>query len=173
MKTVWASLWKFEAYEARVRNFVDQETVYMSVLIQLGIDMDRGGVLITKDPFDKQNKGAIYISVTCGHNSAIVRNRNVPEQVLYNTRSKTAAVMTLSDQNEVFRFNTDGDLKVVPDKCANPKTKRVLSDLQIKTLSNVAANIKRIFGNKKEQNIEWGIMNGRIYIVQARPYIEK
>jgi len=33
--------------------------------------------------------------------------------------------------------------------------------------------IKRIFGGKKEQDIEWGIMNGRIYVLQARPYIEK
>ena len=32
MKTVWASLWNFDAYEARVRNYVNQDTVYMSAL---------------------------------------------------------------------------------------------------------------------------------------------
>ncbi|MBA3693323.1 MAG: pyruvate, phosphate dikinase, partial [Acidobacteria bacterium] len=50
LKTVWASLWNFEAYEARVRNYVNQRTVYMSALIQVGINMDSGGVMFTKDP---------------------------------------------------------------------------------------------------------------------------
>jgi phosphoenolpyruvate synthase/pyruvate phosphate dikinase len=33
--------------------------------------------------------------------------------------------------------------------------------------------IKRIFGGKVEQDIEWGIMGGKIYVLQSRPYIEK
>src|SRR5207342_1389853 len=61
VKKVWASLWKFEAYEARVRNYVSQKDVYMSALIQVGIDMTKGGVMITKDPFDADNQDAVYI----------------------------------------------------------------------------------------------------------------
>ena len=33
--------------------------------------------------------------------------------------------------------------------------------------------IRGIFGGKNEQDIEWGIMNGKLYIVQARPFIDK
>ena len=40
-------------------------------------------------------------------------------------------------------------------------------------LAKAAMNIRRVFGDDKDQDIEWGIMNGRIYIVQARPYIDK
>ena len=36
-----------------------------------------------------------------------------------------------------------------------------------------AIDIRRAFGGKKEQDIEWGILGGRIFIVQARPYIDK
>ncbi len=50
--------------------------------------------------------------------------------------------------------------------------KRVLSDLQARALAKTAIRIRGIFG-KKEQDIEWGILNGQIYIVQARPYIDK
>jgi hypothetical protein len=173
VKKVWASLWKFEAYEARMRNFVDQESVYMSALIQLGVDMDRGGVMISKDPFDNENQGAVYISAVCGHNSAVVTNSGIPEQTLFNPKTRATILMTLSDQTNSLRFDENGDLKEVPDKCANKQTKRVLSDAQVRSLASVATNIKRVFGNKKEQDIEWGIMNGRIYVVQARPYIEK
>jgi hypothetical protein len=49
----------------------------------------------------------------------------------------------------------------------------VLTDLQARSLARSAVAIKRAFGGTREQDIEWGILNGRIYIVQARPYIEK
>jgi len=171
VKKVWASLWKFEAYEARVRNYVSQKDVYMSALVQLGVDMTKGGVMITKDPFDNENKDAVYISAVCGHNSKVVDNSGLPEQILFNPKSNSVVVMTLSQQESALAFDENGDLKETSDKCANAQ-KRVLTDLQARTLAKTAIDIRRIFG-KREQDIEWGIMNGRIYIVQARPYIDK
>jgi hypothetical protein len=172
VKKVWASLWKFEAYEARVRNYVSQTDVYMSALIQVGIDMDRGGVMITKDPFDEENENAVYISAVCGHNSKVVDNKGIPEQILFNPKSNSIIVMTLSQQENSFVFDDDGDLKETRDKCANPQG-RVLSDAQARSLAKTAMNIKRIFGNKKEQDIEYGFIKGQLYVVQARPYLEK
>ena len=173
VKKVWASLWKFEAYEARVRNYISQTDVYMSALVQVGIDMDRGGVMITKDPFDERNENAVYISVVCGHNSPVVDNSGLPEQLLYNPKSRAVAVMTVSDKQNSFKFNPSGGLEELPDKCANPATKRILTDLQAQRLASTALTIKRIFGNRAEQDIEWGFLKGRLYILQARPYIEK
>ena len=171
VKKVWASLWKFEAYEARVRNYVSQKDVYMSALIQVGVDMTKGGVMITKDPFDSDNKDAVYISAVCGHNSKVVDNSGLPEQILFNPKSNSVVVMTLSQQESALAFDANGDLKETSDKCANAQ-KRVLTDLQARALAKTAMDIRRVFG-KREQDIEWGIMNGRIYIVQARPYIDK
>jgi hypothetical protein len=171
VKKVWGSLWKFEAYEARVRNYVSQTDVYMAALVQVGIDMTKGGVMITKDPFDDENKNAVYISAVCGHNSKVVDNSGLPEQIMYNPKSNSVIVMTLSDQKNSLEFDEAGDLRVTSDKCANAQ-KRVLTDLQARGLARTAINIRRIFG-KKEQDIEWGIMNGRVYIVQARPYNDK
>nr|MDQ3323022.1 pyruvate, phosphate dikinase [Acidobacteriota bacterium] len=171
VKFVWASLWKFEAYEARVRNYVSQTDVYMAALVQTGVDMDRGGVMITKDPFDDQHKNSVYISAVCGHNSKIPDNKGIPEQILFNPKSNSVAVMTLSQQKNALVFDDDGDLVEKPDFCAEQG--RVLSDLQARNLAKAALDIKRAFGNQKTQDIEWGIMNGRIYIVQSRPYLEK
>jgi hypothetical protein len=172
VKKVWASLWNFDAYEARVRNYVDQQGVYMSALVQTGVNMDRGGVMITKDPYDAENKDAVYISAVCGHNSKIPNNEGIPEQILFNPKSNSVVVMTHSQQQNALRFDeTSGDLKETPDVCS--KQNRILSDLQARSLAKTALNIRRIFGDRKEQDIEWGIMNGRVYVVQARPYIEK
>lgn len=172
VKKVWASLWKFEAYEARVRNYVDQQTVYMSALIQIGVNMDRGGVMISKDPFDEENENAVYISTVCGHNSQIPDNKGIPEQILFNPKSNSVILMTLSQQENSLTFDENGDLRETPDKCANPQSQRILTDAQVRMLAKTAITIRRVFGSRKEQDIEWGIMNGRIYIVQARPYFE-
>ena len=172
VKKVWASLWKFEAYEARVRNYVSQTDVYMSALIQIGVDMEKGGVMITKDPFDDRNTNAVYISAVCGHNSKVVDNTGIPEQILFNPKSNSVVVMTLSQQENALAFDAKGDLKETVDKCAGAK-KRVLTDLQARSLAKAAIDIRRAFGGKKEQDIEWGILNGRIYVVQSRPFIDK
>ena len=168
MKTVWASLWNFDAYEARVRNYVNQDTVYMSALIQVGVDMDSGGVMFTTDPFDRENKGAVYISAVWGHNDPITANKFVPEQVLFNPKSNAVQVLTLSQQDSVLKFGANGDLVETGEKF----NRRVLTDKNVRELVKVASTIKRTFGGKKEQDIEWGIMNGRIYLLQARPYID-
>lgn len=173
VKKVWASLWKFEAFEARNRNYVDHQTVYMSALIQLSVDMEKGGVMISKDPFDKENKNTVYMSVVCGHNSNVVNNTGIPEQVLFNPRSNSVVVMTYSDQKNSLKFDPAGGLIESPDKCANAVSKRILTDAQARSLAKIALDIRRIFGGKAEQDIEFGIMKGRFYIVQARPYIEK
>jgi len=169
LKTVWASLWNFEAYEARVRNYVNQRTVYMSALIQVGINMDSGGVMFTKDPFDPENKNAVYIAAVWGHNDPITGNKFVPEQLLFNPKSNAVQVLTLSQQDNILKFGAGGDLI----KTNAAVSRRVLTDRNVRELVKTAATIKRIFGGKKEQDIEWGIMNGRVYVLQARPYIEK
>lgn len=173
VKTVWASIWNFQAYEARERNFVEHSNTYMAVLIQVGVAMDSGGVLITKDPYDKQNKGAVYISSTFGHNLSVTSpaeatKRPIPEQVLFSPKSNSIQVLTRSDQETMFVPVAGGGLKEVPFS----SKRRVLSDRLARDLVQAADEIKAIFKGV-DQDIEWGIMKGRIYIVQARPYIEK
>jgi phosphoenolpyruvate synthase/pyruvate phosphate dikinase len=169
LKTVWASLWNFEAYEARVRNYINQRQIYMSALFQVGIDMDSGGVLITKDPFDPENEKAVYISAVSGHNDPVTGNKFVPEQLLYNSKSNAVQILTLSQQDSVLKFGANGDLV----ETGQTVQRRVLNDKNVRELVKTASTIKRLFGDKKEQDIEWGIMNGKVYILQSRPYIEK
>lgn len=175
VKTVWASIWNFAAYEARERNFVEHADTYMAVLVQVGIEMENGGVMITKDPFDAQNKGAVYISATWGHNLSVTnpgagdsKKRPIPEQILYTPKSNSVQVLTRSDQDTMFVTMPGGGLKEVPFD----KRRRVLNDLVARRLVKVANEIKKLFGGV-EQDIEWGIMKDKVYVVQARPYVEK
>jgi hypothetical protein len=169
VKTVWASLWKFEAYEARVRNYIDHETVHMSALVQLGIDMERGGVMFSADPFGSKGNQVAYISVVCGHNDQITANGGMPEQVLVDRRNGVVRVKTLSQITSTLRFSDAGGLAEAPGTCADPLSSRILSDSEATRLARIAGATKRLFGGKKEQDIEWGMIGTRIFILQSRP----
>src|SRR6478672_10900829 len=81
IKTVWASVWNFEAYEARERAGIDHTKVFMAVLIQEGINSESSGVMITTDPFNKTRKvPAIYISAKRGLGMRVVEGQKIAEQ---------------------------------------------------------------------------------------------
>ena len=167
IKTVWASLWNFEAYEARERAVIDHSRVYMAVLIQEGINSESSGVMITTDPFDKENKGATYISAKRGLGIKVVEGKRIAEQILFRTQSNAVQVLTRSDEDSLLTFDENGGVKEV----AITGERIVLTDAVIRRLVRAGAAIKRVFGGARDQDIEWAYMKGQIYIVQSRPFI--
>ncbi len=167
IKTVWASLWKFEAYEARERAGVDHLKVFMAVLIQEGINSESSGVMITADPYDKDNQGAIYISAKRGLGIKVVEGKKIAEQIIFRPRTNAVQILTRSAEDSLLTFDEQGGVKEVPIEGA----RAVLTDEVIRRLVRAASEIKRVFGGR-EQDIEWAYMRGQIYIVQSRPYIE-
>ncbi|MCA1613365.1 MAG: PEP/pyruvate-binding domain-containing protein [Acidobacteria bacterium] len=166
VKNVWSSIWNFEAYEARERAGIDHAKVYPAVLIQEGIDADSAGVLITADPYDAENRGAIYISAKRGLGIKVVEGRRVAEQIIFSPRSQAVRVLTRSDEESLLKFDAAGGVKEIPIT----GERVVLKDETVRRLARVAAQIKRLFGNR-EQDIEWVFRGEQIYIVQSRPYI--
>ena len=168
IKTVWASLWNFEAYEARERAGIDHAKVFMAVLIQEGINADSAGVMITTDPYDRDNRGAIYISAKRGLGSKVVDGgKRIAEQVIFRPRSNSVRVLTRSDEESLLTFDESGGVKEVPII----GERAVLTDAMVRRLARAATSVKRIFGGR-EQDIEWVYMGGQLYIVQSRPFIE-
>jgi hypothetical protein len=166
IKTVWASLWNFEAYEARERANVDHTKVFMSVLIQEGINSESSGVMITTDPFDQDNVGAIYISAKRGLGIKVVEGKRVAEQLIFRPRTNAVQVLTRSAEDSLLTFDENGGVKEVEIT----GERAVLTDQVVRRLVRAATNIKRVFKGR-EQDIEWAYMNGQIYIVQSRPFI--
>jgi hypothetical protein len=166
IKTVWASLWNFEAYEARERMAVDHSKIFMAVLIQEGINSESSGVMITTDPFNNENKGAIYISAKRGLGIKVVEGKKVAEQIIYQPRANAIQVLTRSDEDSLLTFDEKGGVKEI----AITGERIVLTDDVVRRLVNAATAIKRVFGSR-DQDIEWAYMKGQIYIVQSRPFI--
>lgn len=166
IKTVWASLWNFEAYEARERAGVDHSKVYMGVLIQEGINSESSGVMITTDPYNRENNDAIYISAKRGLGIKVVEGKKIAEQILFAPRSNSVQVLTRSAEDSLLAFDENGGVKEVPIT----GDRAVLTDEVVRRLARAAALIKSVFGGK-QQDIEWAYMRGEIYIIQSRPFI--
>jgi len=166
IKTVWASLWNFEAYEFRERANVDHSKIFMAVLLQEGINSESSGVMISTDPFDKENVGAIYISAKRGIGIKVVEGQRIAEQIIFRPRTNAVQVLTRSAEDSLLTFDENGGVKEVPIT----GDRVVLTDDVIRRLVRAATEIKRIFGSR-DQDIEWAFMKGQIYIVQSRPYI--
>jgi rifampicin phosphotransferase len=166
IKTVWASVWNFEAYEARERAAIPHTMVYMAVLIQEGINSESSGVMITTDPYDRDNTGAIYISAKRGLGIKVVEGRKIAEQIIFRPRTNAVSVLTRSEEDSLLTFDERGGVREIPIT----GERSVLTDEVVRRLVRAATDIKRIFGGR-EQDIEWAYMRGQIYIVQSRPYI--
>jgi len=166
IKTVWASLWNFEAYEFRERANVDHSKIFMAVLIQEGINSESSGVMISTDPFDKENVGAIYISAKRGLGIKVVEGQRIAEQIIFRPRTNAVQVLTRSAEDSLLTFDDKGGVKEVPIT----GDRVVLTDDVIRRLVRAANEIKRVFGSR-DQDIEWAYMKGQIFIVQSRPYI--
>jgi rifampicin phosphotransferase len=166
IKTVWASLWNFEAYEARERAGIDHAKAFMAVLIQEGVNADSAGVMITTDPYDAENREAIYISAKRGLGIKVVEGQKIAEQIIYNPRAQAVRVLTRSAEDSLLTFDDRGGVKEIPIT----GERVVLNDEMVKRLAQAAALIKRVFGGR-EQDIEWVVVRDQVFIVQSRPYI--
>lgn len=167
VKTVWASVWNYEAYEARESFGMNHFGVFPAVLIQEGINADSAGVVITTDPFDRSDRGAVYINAKRGLGIMVVEGKRVAEQVIYRPRSGTIQVLTRSDEDTMLEFDEGGGVKEVKIE----KQRAVLTDPVARRLALCALQIKRVFGGR-DQDIEWVYSRGRLFIVQSRPYLE-
>jgi rifampicin phosphotransferase len=170
VKTVWASVWNFEAYEARERAGIDHTKIYMAVLIQEGINSESSGVMITADPFNREinpiKKDTIYISAKRGLGMKVVEGQRIAEQVIFVPIANAVQVLTRSEEDSLLTFDEHGGIKEIPIS----GERIVLTDDVVRRLAAAAASIKRVF-HGKDQDIEWAYMKGQIYIVQSRPYI--
>jgi hypothetical protein len=166
IKTVWSSLWNFEAYEARERVGVDHTKIFMAVLLQEGINSESSGVMITADPFDNENKGVVYVSAKRGLGIKVVEGKRIAEQLIFRPRTNAIQVLTRSAEDSLLTFDENGGVKEVPIT----GERNVLTDDVVRRLVRAATAIKRVFGSR-DQDIEWAYMKGQIYVVQARPFI--
>ena len=167
VKTVWASVYNFEAYEARRAAGFPQDGVVMAVLVQLAVASDISGVMITRDPFDAKRPYVTYISAKRGLGIKVVEGKRVAEQVMYSSWSKAVQVLSRSAEDTQLIADAAGGVREVPIT----GSRIVLSDSLVERLAAAGKHIKQRLGGV-DQDIEWAVRDNKIVILQARPYVD-
>ncbi|WMD22702.1 PEP/pyruvate-binding domain-containing protein [Achromobacter seleniivolatilans] len=167
VKTVWASVYNFEAYEARRAAGIGQDGVVMAVLVQQAAASDSSGVMITRDPFDASRRYVTYISAKRGLGIKVVEGKRQAEQIMYSSWSKAVQVLSRSAEDTQLVADAAGGVREVPIE----GSRQVLNDALVARLATVGSQIKLRLGNA-DQDIEWAVQGDKILILQARPYVD-
>jgi hypothetical protein len=197
IKTVWASVWNYEAYEARESFGMNHFGVYPAVLIQVGINADSAGVAITCDPFnqsetkgtegedpfqspgpDGRAPGKTREANKRQATTAVYINakRGLGMKVVEGHRvSEQVIYRPASDTIQVLTRSSEDSMLQFDEKGGLKEIKidqdrRVLTDPMVRKLAGAAIEIKKVF-REVNQDIEWVFAKGQLYIVQSRPFI--
>ena len=164
VKTVWASVYNFEAYESRRRAGIPDSLIRMSVFVQLAVNSDISGVMITKDPYNPIRWDITYIAAKRGIGIKVVEGKRIAEQVMYSIRTRAVQLITRSEEDSELRLDEKGGVKEIPLETQS----RVMSDEWVEKLAGYGRKIKQLFNG--DMDIEWAVAGNRVIILQARPY---
>ena len=165
VRKVWASVFNFEAWEARHAAGIAQDQVAMAVLVQQAVDSEASGVMITRDPF-ADTPHSVFIAAKRGIGIRVVEGQRVAEQVLYSRWSKAAQVISRSAEDTELRLDPNGGVREVA-----VAQRVVLTDALIARLAHVGAAVEARFG-AVPQDIEWAVTGERILVLQSRPFVQ-
>jgi hypothetical protein len=168
VRTVWASVFNFEAVEARRQASIPDDAVAMAVFVQRAIDSVSAGVLITRDPFDATHRDVVYVSAKRGIGIKVVEGKRVAEQSMWEARSGAVRRLSSSAEDTELKLDRAGGVT----EQALPAARDVLSDDMVRRLGRVGLRLRALLGG--EQDVEWATdPQGRIVVLQARPFVER
>jgi hypothetical protein len=166
VRTVWGSVWNDAAFAAREAAGIDHLSVKGGVLVQLGMNAEASGVMITENPFDPAEPDAVFINAKRGLGIRVVEGRRVAEQLLHRSDPEAIQLLTRSTDDAMLTFDANGGVREVAVEAGRV----VLTDERARRLAKAGQRVARIFGSKP-QDIEWLLIGDAIHIVQSRPYL--
>ncbi|MFT7621857.1 MAG: hypothetical protein ACI9WU_001022, partial [Myxococcota bacterium] len=168
VRQVWASVWNLRAFRERAHFGIDHKAVHAAVLLQLGVNATAAGVLVTADLLDPSDHRTFTINAKWGLGIRVVEGKKIPEQILYELGTRTARVVSRSDERTQLIFDSDGGVReVVIEKPGQP----ILNDRRAEQLALAANEMQRFLGWPQPLDIEWLFEGDILHIVQVRPYI--
>ena len=166
VKKCWASLWNPQALSYRLRNNVDQQKAYMSVIVQQMIPSEVSGVMFTVNPTNGA-KDEIVITSNWGLGDSIVGGFINPDYFVVHKKGLKIIHKKIAEKDRMIINSTftDGTEEVEVPK--QRKTIPSLNKKQIRALARVGRKMENHFDSA--QDIEWAFHANKLYILQSRP----
>lgn len=161
----WSSLFTSQAIFYRDQHGFDHSQVSMAVVVQRMVKSAKSGVTFTVDPV-LLNRFYMIVEAVWGLGEGIVSGEITPDH--YRVDRETGEIVEAFVPEKRIMFCEDGRRGVVRRDVPPPlATERVLSDDELRRLVDLGNRLERHFGCP--QDIEWGIDEGTVYLLQSRP----
>src|SRR3989339_400846 len=160
IRRAWASLFEPRAIYYRHTQGFDHAKVGLAVPIQLMVQSDYSGIMFTVNPLTN-SKEEVSIEAAFGLGQPVVSGEVTPDQYIVNKKSGKITSRYLAKQT--WQLTLAGNTPI------SKKYQQVqkLTNKQIVELAQIGIKIEEHY--KRPQDIEYGIEDGRIFIVQSRP----
>ncbi|MBK7843003.1 MAG: hypothetical protein IPJ71_04805 [Bdellovibrionales bacterium] len=174
IKSVWASPFTEKAYSWRKELIENPWDVVPSVLIQVGINSEKAGVMIVGDPQSKDFSDLIYIAANEGIGVTTVNGEKSPEVV---TISRTTGqIQTTRTTNAKEKWA----LKAWPHsglmKVSAGVIKPIITQDVAKQLASMGDGIQKKMASKygykgMKWDLEFCVLGNKAFLVQVRPFM--
>lgn len=156
----WASLFEARAIFYRVTNKFSHMKVGIAVPVQLMVQSDVSGIMFTVNPVTN-NREEISIEAGYGLGEPIVLGEITPDQ--YIVSKKTKKIVSRFITTQTWQTTISGKTPVSKKYQKMQK----LTNKQIVDIAEIGAKLEEHYDHP--QDIEFGIEDGKIRIVQTRP----
>lgn len=162
VRACWASLFSPRAIDyrgARGRDGRPSDDPVMAVIVQRHLDAEVSGVMFTPAGPD----GATEIEASWGLGPSVVGGTVTPDA--YRVAEDGSVTRTVADKRT--RLDRHGTQLVIHDVPTRARERPAIDDATATRLADLGKEIAAAFGGP--QDIEWAIVDGRVWILQARP----
>ena len=162
IKACYASLWGDRAVSYRREKHYDGQPVALAVVIQLMVESQVAGVLFTKNP-TTGNAEEVLLNASYGLGESVVSGSVSPDELVCSTEGEIRKQVIGSKETMVVYGERQTVTVPVP---AEDRARLSVTPSQVQALVKLGKKIEAHYG--KPMDIEWAIVENKLYILQAR-----
>jgi len=164
VRNCWASLFGERAVLYRIQNKIDPWVSQIAVVVQQMIESEISGVIFSANPLTGNTK-EMMVSSTWGLGEGLVSGVLDADTFIVNSEGGLVR-SEIAEKKQKITYNQSGGTTAVQ---VEPDKQNILSldKRQLKELHKIALKVQEFKGIPMD--IEFGIENNKIYLLQARP----
>ncbi len=164
VRDCYASLYGDRASSYRQKQGYEQNSTALAVIVQLMAESEVSGVMFTVNPVTS-DRNEIQINASYGLGESVVSGKVTPDSYLCD-RSGNIKKAVIGDKASSIIYAKEGSETVQVKVPEDQRKKLCLNADQVRELCSTACRLEEHYG--MPMDIEWGIAQGILYILQAR-----
>ncbi|MBQ6218872.1 MAG: phosphoenolpyruvate synthase [Methanosphaera sp.] len=165
VRMCWASLFEARAIFYRAENDFDHSKVLIAVVVQQMVNSEKAGVMFTVDPSTGEEE--MLIEGAWGLGEGVVSGTVTPDTCRYDKVNDEVKSYRINTKKTMFTKDPETGATVQVDVPEEKRDERVLTDDDLEQLTQLGRRIQKHYG--APMDTEWGIENGIVFMLQARP----